>query len=175
MNLFVVTGLIPSPAPSLPFFSYGGTALMLQLAENGHPAQMSAVYAHRAANRIAKSSYRPPRRRERYPFRRAEGCEGEDRNALSAVQSIPHIQFIFRINFACRAGERGKIYDETLYYRRRNGRSCHARSRYCTIFEKRQPETVIRFAAPARGSRTSSFRARLSGSTPSRSSACRAR
>ena len=35
MNLFVVTGLMPVTGASLPFFSYGGTALMLQLAEMG--------------------------------------------------------------------------------------------------------------------------------------------
>ena len=35
MNLFVVTGLMPVTGASLPFFSYGGTALMIQLAEMG--------------------------------------------------------------------------------------------------------------------------------------------
>lgn len=35
MNLFVVTGIMPVTGASLPFFSYGGTALMLQLGEMG--------------------------------------------------------------------------------------------------------------------------------------------
>ena len=35
MNLFVVTGIIPVTGASLPFFSYGGTALLLQLGEMG--------------------------------------------------------------------------------------------------------------------------------------------
>nr|WP_297172945.1 putative peptidoglycan glycosyltransferase FtsW [uncultured Agathobaculum sp.] len=35
MNLFVVTGLIPVTGASLPFFSYGGTALLMQLGEMG--------------------------------------------------------------------------------------------------------------------------------------------
>ena len=35
INLFVVTGLMPVTGASLPFFSYGGTALLIQLAEMG--------------------------------------------------------------------------------------------------------------------------------------------
>ncbi len=35
LNMFVVTGVIPTTGISLPFFSYGGTALMIQLAEMG--------------------------------------------------------------------------------------------------------------------------------------------
>ncbi len=35
MNLFVVTGIMPITGASLPFFSYGGTALLIQMAEAG--------------------------------------------------------------------------------------------------------------------------------------------
>lgn len=35
MNLFVVTGIIPVTGASLPFFSFGGTALLMQLGEMG--------------------------------------------------------------------------------------------------------------------------------------------
>ena len=34
-NIGVVTGFLPPTGISLPFFSYGGTALMIQLAEMG--------------------------------------------------------------------------------------------------------------------------------------------
>ena len=35
LNISVVTGLLPTTGISLPFFSYGGTALSIQLAEMG--------------------------------------------------------------------------------------------------------------------------------------------
>ena len=35
LNIGVITNLIPNTGISLPFFSYGGTALMIQLAEIG--------------------------------------------------------------------------------------------------------------------------------------------
>ena len=35
LNLGVVSNLLPSTGVSLPFFSYGGTALMMQLGEMG--------------------------------------------------------------------------------------------------------------------------------------------
>ena len=35
MNLFVITGIFPVTGASLPFFSYGGTALLMQLGEMG--------------------------------------------------------------------------------------------------------------------------------------------
>ena len=35
LNIGVVTGALPTTGISLPFFSYGGTALMVQLAEVG--------------------------------------------------------------------------------------------------------------------------------------------
>ena len=45
MNLFVVTGIMPVTGAALPFFSYGGTALLLQLGEMGILLQYIAVYA----------------------------------------------------------------------------------------------------------------------------------
>ena len=35
VNLWVVTGLFPVTGASLPFFSYGGTALIMQMGEMG--------------------------------------------------------------------------------------------------------------------------------------------
>jgi len=35
LNIAVVTGFVPATGISLPFFSYGGTALLMQLAEMG--------------------------------------------------------------------------------------------------------------------------------------------
>ena len=35
LNIAVVTNLLPNTGVSLPFFSYGGTALVIQLAEMG--------------------------------------------------------------------------------------------------------------------------------------------
>ena len=35
LNIGVVTGLLPATGISLPFFSYGGTALMIHMAEMG--------------------------------------------------------------------------------------------------------------------------------------------
>ena len=35
LNIGVVTGLLPTAGISLPFFSYGGTALLIQLAGMG--------------------------------------------------------------------------------------------------------------------------------------------
>jgi cell division protein FtsW len=34
-NIGVVTGFLPTTGISLPFFSYGGTAILIQLAEMG--------------------------------------------------------------------------------------------------------------------------------------------
>ena len=35
LNIMVVTGVVPNTGISLPFFSYGGTSLMMLLAEMG--------------------------------------------------------------------------------------------------------------------------------------------
>ena len=35
LNLFVITGIFPVTGASLPFFSFGGTALLMQLGEMG--------------------------------------------------------------------------------------------------------------------------------------------
>ena len=43
LNVGVVTGLLPTTGVSLPFFSYGGTALLLQMAEIGIVLSVSAT------------------------------------------------------------------------------------------------------------------------------------
>ena len=43
MNLCVVTGIMPVTGAALPFFSYGGTALMLQLAEMGNVSRYMRI------------------------------------------------------------------------------------------------------------------------------------
>jgi cell division protein FtsW len=43
INIGVVSNLIPNTGISLPFFSYGGTALILQLAEMGIVMNISRV------------------------------------------------------------------------------------------------------------------------------------
>lgn len=43
INIAVVSNLVPNTGISLPFFSYGGTALMLQLAEMGIVLNVSRV------------------------------------------------------------------------------------------------------------------------------------
>jgi len=43
INIGVVSNLIPNTGISLPFFSYGGTALILQLAEMGIVLNISRV------------------------------------------------------------------------------------------------------------------------------------
>ena len=47
LNLCVVTNLLPSTGISLPFFSYGGTALAVNLGEMGIVAQLSRFRNHR--------------------------------------------------------------------------------------------------------------------------------
>ena len=47
LNLCVVTNLLPSTGISLPFFSYGGTALAVNLGEIGIVAQISRFRNHR--------------------------------------------------------------------------------------------------------------------------------
>lgn len=47
LNLCVVTNLLPSTGISLPFFSYGGTALAVNLGEMGIVAQISRFRNHR--------------------------------------------------------------------------------------------------------------------------------
>ncbi|MDE6589977.1 MAG: FtsW/RodA/SpoVE family cell cycle protein, partial [Oscillospiraceae bacterium] len=44
-NIGVVTGVLPPTGISLPFFSYGGTALMIQLAEMGMVLSVSRQIA----------------------------------------------------------------------------------------------------------------------------------
>lgn len=47
LNLFVVTGLFPVTGASLPFFSYGGTALLIQFGEMGILLNISRNMRHR--------------------------------------------------------------------------------------------------------------------------------
>ena len=49
LNLGVVTNLLPSTGIALPFFSYGGTALVVNLAEMGIVLSVSR-YRNRAAH-----------------------------------------------------------------------------------------------------------------------------
>lgn len=47
MNLFVVTGVMPVTGASLPLFSYGGTALIIQLCELGILLNISRTMTHK--------------------------------------------------------------------------------------------------------------------------------
>jgi cell division protein FtsW len=47
LNLCVVTNLLPSTGIALPFFSYGGTALAVNLGEMGIVLQISRYREHR--------------------------------------------------------------------------------------------------------------------------------
>ena len=49
LNVAVVTNLIPCTGISLPFFSYGGTALLIQLAEMGIVLSISRDIPERKA------------------------------------------------------------------------------------------------------------------------------
>ncbi len=134
MNLFVVTGLMPVTGASCRSSATAARA-HAPARGNGHPAQCIAVYAHRGANRIAKKAVTDRcggGRRSCSAARRAN--EGEQKTRCLPFKAFRTFSFIFRINFGLPRRRRGKIYDETLYYRRRNGRSCHARPRYRTIF-----------------------------------------
>jgi len=62
LNIAVVTGLLPTTGVALPFFSYGGTALMIQLAEMGIVLSVSR-------------QMRPPDSEQQ---RFGEGAEGEE-------------------------------------------------------------------------------------------------
>ena len=53
-NVGVVSGLLPATGISLPFFSYGGTALMLQLFEMGIVLSISRWCVNRDALEPAK-------------------------------------------------------------------------------------------------------------------------
>ena len=53
LNLGVVTNLLPSTGISLPFFSYGGTALAVNLGEMGIVAQISRFRNHRKIQEVS--------------------------------------------------------------------------------------------------------------------------
>ena len=53
LNLCVVTNLLPSTGISLPFFSYGGTALAVNLGEMGIVAQISRFRNHRKIQEVS--------------------------------------------------------------------------------------------------------------------------
>ena len=66
LNLAVVSNLIPNTGISLPFFSYGGTALVMQLAEMGI---MLNISQHR---------YYEPEKEETVPLPDEDGDDGSD-------------------------------------------------------------------------------------------------
>lgn len=66
-NIAVVSNLIPNTGISLPFFSYGGTALILQLAEMGIVLNIS-----RARYRVAEKK---PKRRATEQKQMVQGGE----------------------------------------------------------------------------------------------------
>lgn len=54
LNLAVVSNLIPNTGISLPFFSYGGTALIMQLAEMGIMLNISQQRYYPEEHRVKK-------------------------------------------------------------------------------------------------------------------------
>ena len=73
VNLAVVSNLIPNTGISLPFFSYGGTALIMQLAEMG-------IMLNISQQRYYPDEQQPVQKKRRR-LRRADTSQTELKNA----------------------------------------------------------------------------------------------
>ncbi len=60
INIAVVSGLVPNTGISLPFFSYGGTALMMQLAQMGIVLNISRSRQPVTVQRVARPNHPDP-------------------------------------------------------------------------------------------------------------------
>ncbi len=81
LNMAVVANLIPSTGIALPFFSYGGTALVIQLAEIGHCAEYLATdprpagAGEKAAERRGEKALKKAKKAEAKAAKAAEKAE----------------------------------------------------------------------------------------------------